>query len=166
MERDRKKFYDDLYKDNHKKLKRYAYRITGNYELVPDLIQEAFLLLFVNIDHVIAHPTPVGWLYKTLKHICLKANKAAGANKEIPLIDAIDVSYNMLDAELGDSLLEILPAKLAEEDRKLLIWRYKERLSTAEIANRLGLKEWACFKRISRAEERCKNLLLQKTIIE
>jgi RNA polymerase sigma-70 factor (ECF subfamily) len=151
-------FYTDLYEANVKDLSRYAYRITGNYELAPDLVHEAFLILFLRIEYVMAHPNPAGWLHKTLEHVCQKKLRQWAGKKEMPLKEAIIASLMDKASASGDTLLEILPITLSEEDRQILVLRFQEQLSYAEIANRLGIEEPTCRKRVSRAVQHCADL--------
>lgn len=52
-----------------------------------------------------------------------------------------------------------LPKQLSKEDREILILRFEQRLSYAEIGDRLGISEGACRSRLHRALQRCKRFL-------
>ncbi|MDR0295618.1 MAG: RNA polymerase sigma factor [Prevotellaceae bacterium] len=158
MVKNKNEFFLSTIRTHNTELKYYAYRKTGNYDLVPDILQELFLLFYNKIDHVMVHPDPKGWLFKSLKHICQKKLRQLMVRNEVPLEEAMDVSYYMQETAAGNTLLEILPAKLSEEECRFLKMVYEEELSHKEIAIRLGIKEDASRQRLVRVKKRCRKL--------
>jgi RNA polymerase sigma-70 factor (ECF subfamily) len=74
------------------------------------------------------------------------------------LTDETSQLQRILDEEMHNRIRKALD-RLANEDRKVLVLRFLEQLSTAETAAVLGLSESAVKMRQLRALERIKNLL-------
>lgn len=69
------------------------------------------------------------------------------------MIESLSVNDPEMPLELA------LPKQLSKEDREILILRFEQRLSYAEIGDRLGISEGACRSRLHRALQRCKRFL-------
>ena len=66
-------------------------------------------------------------------------------------------------SELAGSLQEAL-AELAEDDRKVIIWRHFEELSVGETAEILGISKAAAGKRYLRALQKLRRQLVKRDI--
>jgi len=154
------KFFDELYETNAKALQKYAYSLLGDQELAKDLVQSAFTELLVKIDKVITHPKPLAWMFKTIYTIY---RREAALKHKIVMVpfneEGIVASLFVREPENKDSLFELMPVGLSEDDQQILLWRFSEDLDNRAIANRLGITESACRQRVSRAVHRCGNLL-------
>ena len=71
----------------------------------------------------------------------------------------METLFHMPAPEAKRGLTELLPTKLPQEDREVLIWRFEQELEYKEIANRLGISETGSRSRVFRALERCRKLL-------
>ena len=160
MENKREAFFIEMYIAHFEKVSRYAYGITGMNEVAQDLVHQAFSVLLHRIDYVMEHPNPAGWLYKTIKNLCLKelAKNQKKDYYEISIEELQDTLYSSHTYKNANSLLEILPSGLSAEERQLLIWRYEENLSSKEIAEQLGITEAACRQKIYRAQQHCSDI--------
>ena len=143
---DRDLFISQLFEQQHKRLTRMAYRLTGSMELAKDLVQDTFLLAFVRYKDLVTHPCINGWLSKALRYLIWNENRRLENHPEIPLEYINDYPAPELPASLDD----ILPFDLPTEDRQILIWRYEQQLSYRDIAMHLGISENTCRMRVHR----------------
>lgn len=140
-----------LYDQEYERLLKSAYRMTGDQELAQDIVHQTFLLAFFRQDELIVHPKPAAWLFLTLRNL-ISNELRLSVHTEISLEEISDIPARASETPLD----HILPAQLKEEDRKILIWRYEQRMSYKEMADQLGISEAACRNRVSRAIKKCK----------
>lgn len=150
---DRDSFISQLFEQQHKRLTRLAYRLTGSMELARDLVQDTLLLAFIRYEDLVDHPCINGWLSKTLKYLIRNENRRLENHPEIPLEYINDYPA----PELPGSLDEILPRDLPSGERQILIWRYEQQLSYRDMAMHLGISENACRMRVHRILKKCKS---------
>ena len=91
-----------------------------------------------------------------LKNLIFNERRRSESHPEVPLESVIE-SLSVNDPEMPLELA--LPKQLSKEDREILILRFEQRLSYAEIGDRLGISEGACRSRLHRALQRCKRFL-------
>ena len=67
--------FEDLFRTHYRDLRRYAIAVlrkrTGNADAdrAEEAVQETFAVAWNKADALLASPSPVGWLYKTLFHV-------------------------------------------------------------------------------------------------
>ena len=154
MTRSQKELIGSLVKNHWDKLAQHAYRKTGDRELSKDLVQEVMLVACAKVQVLEKHHHPVAWCYTTLNNLVMREYKKSYHANEV-LTPEIYPTVRPVD-EL--TLDECLPADLTQAERELIILRVEEDLSTAQIAERIGLSNTACRKQISRAYEKCRRL--------
>ncbi len=147
-------FIARLYKALYEKLFRIAYRMLGDTEQAGDAVQDVFLQAVFHRSKLAEHPNPEGWLVTTLKNNIYNERRRSMAHQIVPLDDAAPVA----EAEPETPLAMILPQKLPQADRDILIWRFEQDLDYREIADRLGISEGNSRIRVHRAIERCRKL--------
>lgn len=150
------RFFRSLYEKQYEKMFKLAYRMTGSIEKTQDLVQNAFLLALFRKEELMVHPKPEGWLMTALKNLIFNERRRSESHPEVPLESVIE-SLSVNDPEMPLELA--LPKQLSKEDREILILRFEQRLSYAEIGDRLGISEGACRSRLHRALQRCKRFL-------
>ena len=91
-----------------------------------------------------------------LKNLIFNERRRSESHPEVPLESVIE-SLSVNDPEMPLELA--LPKQLSKEDREILILRFEQRLSYAEIGDRLGISEGACRSRLHRALQRRKRFL-------
>lgn len=143
-----------LYDQNYQKLYRVAYRLTGNTETAKELTQDTFLWALLHKEELTIHPKPEAWLMRTLTNLVKNENRRLSSTEV-----SLEALFHMPAPEAKRGLTELLPAKLPQEDREVLIWRFEQELEYKEIANRLGISETGSRSRVFRALERCRKLL-------
>ena len=153
MPRNGNNLIEELYRQEYNRLLRTACRLTGDRTLAENMVQETFLLAVLHQKELASHPKPGAWLFQALRKLIWNEQRSA-SRQDLPLDEVAEVPAGSLPP-----LEELLPSGLGPEERALLIWRFEERLSCGEIAERLCISEAACRKRISRALARCRRLL-------
>lgn len=147
--------FTTLYDQEYERLLKSAYRMTGDRELAHDVVHETFLLAIFRQNELIVHPKPAAWIFLTLRNI-LSNELRLCVHKEISLEEIADIPAKAADTPLD----HVLPAQLNGEERKVLIWRYEQRINYSEMADRLGISEAACRNRVSRAVAKCRKYMM------
>jgi RNA polymerase sigma factor (sigma-70 family) len=143
-----------------------ARRTQLDSHLAEDVAQAVFRALAVQAPNLTKHPVLAGWLHRTARNIAAQTvrtecrrrsreNEASIMNINDPTPDPNSVALRHLDTALGD---------LRESDRDVLLLRYFEQKSMRYIARTLGIEADAAQKRVSRALERLRNLLIQRGV--
>lgn len=155
--RARKEFIADLYGKYGKKLQSFAYRLTGDWHIAEDVVQEVFLLAFVRFKDLAELRNPPGWLYKALYFTAIREN----AKKYRTEVFVDDISAIGIDPHSRDQyqrLEYILPKELSGQEQELLVLRYEWQWSYEELAEYYGLTQEACRQRVHRVGQKCKKL--------
>ena len=100
------------------------------------------------------HPNPEGWLVLALKNNIQNERRRSMAHQIVSLDEIAPVA----EAEPETPLEMLLPKKLPQADRDILIWRFEQDLDYREIADRLGISEGNSRIRVHRAISRCRKL--------
>lgn len=154
VKQDEDALIDALHKKQYRDMCDVAFRLVKNRETAEDLVQDAFLLAVTRSGMLLAHPAPEAWLMKVLK------NKARNKRRRHSEYDvSLDEMCDMPSQEPDAGLAEIMPFDLTDEERQILSWRFEERLSSQEMAKRLGISEAGCRSRVSRAVKKCERIL-------
>ena len=154
MARSSEDFIAGLYRALYEKLFRIAYRMLGDTEQAGDAVQDVFLQVVLHRSKLMEHANPEGWLVITLKNNIYNERRRSKAHPIVPLDDLAPVA----ETEPETSLEELLPQKLPQADRDILIWRFEQDLDYREIADRLGISEGNSRIRVHRAISRCRKL--------
>ena len=151
-------FLRQLYKEQHERLFKAAYRMLGSAELAQDLVQDVFLFALFHEEELHSHPSPEGWLMLTLKNLVQNERRNEERHSLIPL-----ESVEPFQGKPPDLSLELyLPKGLSTAERTILLWRFEQQMEYREIANRLGISEAGCRSRVYRAVKQCRKLLQEK----
>lgn len=137
----------DLFKQHSKKMAEAAYRYVGDTELAKDLVQEVFVLAAAKADVVCSHKNSPGWLFKTLHNVVMREMDRAYHKQEILVENVMDE----VESDLSLHMEAYFPKGLKEEERKLILLRIRDKLSHAEIAELLGMREATARQNVSRA---------------
>src|SRR4051794_7446118 len=116
---------------------RVARRILGNEAMAEDIVQDAFLRVWVNAPRWRPEAAFRTWLYRIVVNLCLNAKRHAG---DLPLDAAAPVADAGLapDEQLGrderDGRLAAAIDRLPARQRAAIMLTYQEGLSNAEVA--------------------------------
>ena len=150
--------FNALYKSQYGKMIKLAYRMLGSMESAQNIVQETFMLALLRWDEVSVHPLPEGWLALTVRNLVQNERRRFSNHEELPL----DSFAEQADTRNEYPLSNLLPRKLSDEDRQILIWKFEKQMDCRQMADRLGISETACRSRVSRALKRCKKLFTKK----
>ena len=142
-------------------LHRSAWLLCGDRHLAEDLVQETLAKVYVRWHRRIGAriDNPAAYAQTTLVRTFLSARRRRSSG-ELPCADVPEGSGSD-HAPASDLRLALLQALdgLAPLDRAVLVLRYLEDLSVAEVADRLGVTPGAVRNRSMRALERARPLL-------
>ncbi len=165
---DRRAAYDLATRKFRDRLYYHAYYITKDHEEAYDVVQEVFIRAmrekrFFNEDFRMK-----AWLFRVTSNLCfnlVRDRKRRGAiletvpREENSRADQVDKVFN------GERRGEVMAALdlMTEDHRKILILRYYDDLSYAEIAEVLGIKLGTVMSRLSRARTRLLGVMAENT---
>lgn len=140
--------FDTLYRDSYNNLLRLAYRSTKDYHESEDLVDEAFVI-YLQKSEIVHINNPRAYLVKIMSNLICNYLRLK-MHDNVPLSNALE---NELGVDgLKRSLADALPKELQLWEREILLMRFEDQLSYAEIAERLHIKEVSCRSRLVRAK--------------
>ncbi len=138
--------------------------------LAEDIVQQVFVALAREAQHLSGHPVLTGWLYTTTRYIAASAVRSerrrkhreqeAHAMQETDAPDPAPVDWRQIGPVLDDAL-----DTLAEPDRIAVLLRFTDRRSYAEIGTVLGIAEEAARKRVDRAVDKLRVALGRRGVV-
>lgn len=149
--------FDRLYIENERKVFGLAWRLTGDVEAAEDIRQKTFLTLHSKLRKVLNHPTPEGWLTKTVHYYAkhYQRERMHSLKYEVPIGVAEQVEAPQPIDELQE-FIDSLPAWVKDIERDLLVLYYYYCYSLREIADKLGLTYGATRARMARLHAKLK----------
>lgn len=162
----------ELYEQYGKQMLGYAYQFLQSYELAEDVVHEAFLRIFNNLEKIsqMECRNRKAYLVKVIERICIdtynreKRQQRISAELDLcePEPEGMDSLWEGFDAQLTrEWLLEEL-GRLSAQDRDLLAYRVLHGWTYREIAEMTGLGESNISVRISRLRKRLYRRYCQK----
>src|SRR3569833_335410 len=142
-------------------------RDLGDVVLAEDCTQAVFLILARTANRPLRIDSLTGWLFKTARLAARDAIKqeVRRRRREAAIMDLAQVhvdddtaAWQAIEPELNDTL-----AAMAAADRDVILMRFVEQFSHADIAQSLGIKEDAARVRVSRAVDRLRVKLTSRT---
>lgn len=147
-------WFDSLYRENAQRLFKVAYHVLKNRAIAEELVQDTFMVLLVHREKVEQYEHPGAYLMDVMRKRIGSELQKAYRKREEPL----EEKHTSIAAgeDRRESVGDILPGWLTEQERQILIWRAEDGLSFQEIALRLGCSEHACHARMYRLREKFK----------
>jgi len=145
-----------------------ALRMVRDTHLAEDVTQGVFVGLSRSAGQLTERPVLSGWLHRTTQN--LAANAVRSDVRRRAREQEAAAMNDLLSTEPGAGWEEIAPhldaalGELSEPDRDALLLRYFERKSAREMAQTLGTSEEAAQKRVSRAVDRVRELLVKRGV--
>jgi RNA polymerase sigma-70 factor (ECF subfamily) len=136
-----------------------ARRYSGDPAAAMDIAQDTFLKLMGRMDQYRGDSSFEAWLYRIVVNACLDHRRS---NRRLqPLLDGFLDLFRTPDESALDDLLkdemrqqvQDVVAKLAPEQRMVVILRYTEGLQYEEIAEVLGCSKGTVASRLNRAHK-------------
>jgi RNA polymerase sigma-70 factor (ECF subfamily) len=149
------------------KLLRYAKRLVTKKEDAEDILQEAFLKIYLNLNdfkkelrfspwaYRITHNEAVSFLRRGGKAISLAEEDWNKIKSDLDLLVDVEKSLNR-------EMLDICFKELNQVSRDILILRYLEERDYAEISDILRIPAGTVAVRINRAKKQLKEIYLKK----
>ena len=135
---------------NSTALLRSAFLLTGDRAAAEDLLQDTFLRLFPRWSKVVAADVPMAYVRRSLVNNFLNGKRRTG--HEVPFAELPERAYDSdLAGAYGDrELVRRLLAGLPAKQRAVLVLRFYEDLSDAQIAADLGCRQGTVRSIVSR----------------
>lgn len=167
-----KEYITGLYQTYYPLMKKRAYSITRDYNVVDDLIQDAFLKLIPKI-HLLRSLNcykTTSYLVYTIKHVCIdyirkkaRYDKHAYSGSSEDIADLIPdlqaaTEENYIQDEENENIEKAL-FQLSERDRHLLYFKYNMGMSDKEIAKMLDIPVQHVRQYAARARHRAFDIL-------
>lgn len=143
-------------------------RLNGDVHRASDVSQIVFAAVAREAPKLSEHPSLVGWLYTATRHAVIdlvRAEKRRRAREEVHAMQELSTSSDSLMdwqklSPVIDDALDHLPAR----DREVILLRFFQAHSYLKIGDRLGLSDEAARKRVERALEGLRRLLIRRGI--
>lgn len=153
-------WFSALFRAHYSILLNVGALLLNNRNTAEELVDETFLILWSKRTLLRKHPDIGGWLYITLKNLICNETRLAKYQRETPLIYE---TGTLAAEEAKDSLLDLLPKGLTEQERQILIMCFEKELSYEEMAQELGISVLACRTRLCRAKAHYKKIIERTT---
>ena len=168
--------FEQLVRDNEKRIYTLALRMTGSREDALDLAQDAFFQAWKALPTFQGESSFATWLYRLASNVCIDFLRREKRRKDISMTVSLDDEEEERQAELPDhrhspereverrELREDIRRglmSLSEEHRQVLVMRELSGMSYAEIGAVLKLEEGTVKSRIARARVALRKILVK-----
>ena len=157
------KAFQEIYEEYYRKILRYCLFNGQNDEGAKDVCQEVFLRAWKSLPSFSLKNggTIQAFLFRIARNLLidLSRKKKEYALQEYEEIETHEDFVENLAREQNIKYVRTALAKLEEKDRQIVILRYFEELSTADVAKALGMKEGALRVRIHRTLKKLQEIL-------
>lgn len=150
--------FQDFYKKQKDKLFSYLMRITGDYYLSMDIMQESFLRC---LDKYKNKTVNISLLYTIARNVMIDHNRKNVRKRDYEK-DAIDHQVNQEDNyQVREEYKKVLAAinALEADEKEILALALTENLKYREIASIMGIKESNVKVKVHRARLKLKKVL-------
>ena len=153
-------------------LRRYARGLAGNKEDADDLVQDALERAWSHLPLWRCHGDLRAWLFSILHNRFIDCVRSVRASPEEPMpsmkVDGEDITVPVR-ATQNDRLevrdLDAALARLAPDQREVLLLVAVEQMSYAQIAEVLGVPMGTVMSRLSRAREQLRGVLEGREVV-
>jgi RNA polymerase sigma-70 factor, ECF subfamily len=141
--------YGELYERYVRKIYTYIYFRTGHPEEAEDLTSKVFQKAQLHLPRYREQGLPFSsWLYRIAHNMVANWYRDTGRRKLVSLEEAVPFSGGELtsdETEAGEERVRLMRAirKLSDDKQQLLILKYSEEYSNAEIGEIMGRSEGA-----------------------
>ena len=154
--------YGVLVRDHSGLVYSMAFRMTADHHLAEDLYQEIFTKAWMQLPKLKRPEAFSGWVAAIARRTCLTAIEKRRRAREVPDEDHAEPSVQPEMPPAFDParvVQEEAIARLRLRDRELITLSYFEDLSSAEVAEIMGLEPGTVRVYLMRAREKLKALL-------
>jgi RNA polymerase sigma-70 factor (ECF subfamily) len=144
--------FDSIYFRYRDWVVRLAFRFTGNDEDALDVLQETFSYLFRKFPGFRLTASMTTFLYPVVKNLSIAARRKRTRMASTDAMETPEpVAADSVDAARQRSELETVLAALPETHREVLLMRFVDGMSLAEVAAALSIPEGTVKSRIHNA---------------
>jgi len=139
-----------------------ALRQTGNPHTAEDITQAVFLLFSQRAGRLKPGTVVKGWLFNATRYVVANSRRAE-ARRKFHEREAAAMRPHVVREDHWSDIpphLDDAMAELSERDRRVLLLRFFEDLPLAALGEAMGITEAAAKKRVARALERLRHLLV------
>jgi RNA polymerase sigma factor (sigma-70 family) len=145
-------------------LERYVYRVSGDRDSVPDVVQETWLAVIRGINRLADAATFRSWIYTIAHNKCRDWQRKQRLQQRPPVPprfgEPAPVPPSTDDKHLA---LETCLMDLDEEDRALIALYYFDEMSVREISEILGIPEGTVKSRLHRCRQELRKRMEEYT---
>ena len=154
--------FDELFRDHHRLIYRTAFGITGRAADAEDVVQTIFLRLLGRAFPPDLKRNPRGYLYRAAVNVSL--NTVRSRRRQIQIQDAerivaIEIQPTSQSEEETQQRLIQAISELNDKAVEILMLRYTQNYSDAEIAKMLGTSRGTIAVSLFRSRARLKKLM-------
>ncbi len=153
---------ETIIEENGQKIYKYCYNMLRNRQEAEDAVQDIFIKVYNNMNHMHEIKSIPSWLYRIAYNHCLNIIRRKKFLFFIPINEdlKIDVAnYNTgIESEFSEQLTLVM-SRLSAQDRSVLILRIIEEKSYDEIAVIFNKKPDAVRKQYERAKKKVKSYI-------
>jgi len=157
-----------LYSSSHRALRRYVRRLVASHDTAEEVVQEAFLRIYENVERI---DTPRAFLFTTARNLAASARRTSRSRKTETLgdfeplgVESSGVSpEERAVAEEELQLLQQAVAHLSPQCRTVFSLRVFHDYSYKEIATRLGVAPKTVENHVARALRETHEYLRRRT---
>lgn len=163
------KAFEILVRQHHRRLLAYASSITNNHHSAADIVQDAFVAAYENLEKFDVTKDFGAWIRGNVRNKCRQyARERRFVTVEPEILESIEAQHREWDDRDADSGANLFAAlqdcltTLPDLMSQAVNLFYMQRLSGAEVASRLDADEAAVRKRLQRARVQLGDCITKK----
>jgi RNA polymerase sigma-70 factor (ECF subfamily) len=141
---------------------RLGYRMTGNEQDAEDVVQEAFLRAFKQLNRYESRSSFSTWLYRIAANYSLdliRARKSSDSVDDVTLRETTAGPERLYESAEVQRTLDSALESLTQQERTAFVLRHYEGLSIEEIGGTLGINNNAAKHSVFRAVQKLRKAL-------
>ena len=141
---------------------RLGYRMTGNEQDAEDVVQEAFLRAFRQLNRYESRSSFSTWLYRIAANYSLdliRSRRSTEAVEDVTLMEPSPGPERLLEGVRMQETLDAALKALTQQERTAFVLRHYEGLSIEEISGTLGINNNAAKHSVFRAVQKLRKAL-------
>lgn len=148
-------------KDQYDKIFKYCYSKVKNAQLAEDLTQDTFLKYFSQNSYI-SHGKPLAYLYTIAKNLCIDAYR----KRENSALEEDMISEDTIDSFVTSFAIKQAIAALPSDLQEIILLRFANDLSMAEISSVTGISRFAVYRKINQALKLLRLVLREEDFFE
>lgn len=152
------KAFEILVRRHHRRILGYAISVSGNEEAARDIVQDSFLVAWERLDDFDTSKDFGAWVRGIVRNKCREYSRTnRSVSIEDDVLNAVEAQHSLWDQHEANTEQSLFAAmhqclgKLPELLSQAVTLFYLQRLSGAQVAQRVGADEAAVRKRLQRA---------------